>query len=283
MQQVVDGKCPHCSSAVGVEPIEIDQEVNCGDCGRLIVVAALVPEPSETPAEEKPVTDAERPAGEAELFLSLTIVCVFVNMIRSMVWGIVSNVFFVLITTMILLAMYAHSRTRDVFPPFIGKRLDNFMERLSVFPYEIFAIPGWILLIVLWAMRQGVYREVFGVLLLIFSIVLSLMARRALREPDVIREQNRFLSIGDFVKSLFDDAYRAELRAKNAERLQQAESHFDKVAAEQKALSVRKSARVTETAHELKKSELEREEWQAASDDRYQKWMAEEKKRFSKK
>jgi len=285
VQQVADGKCPHCSSTVDVDPIEIDQEVNRVDCGGLIGVGGLAQNGSEAPsvglAEQERV--AETPAGEAELFLSLTVVCVFVNMIRSMVWGIGANVFFVLITTMILLAMSAHAKTKDVFPPFVGKRLDNFMERLSIFPYEIFLIPGWIGLIALWGLRMEAYREVFGVLLLIFAIVLSLMARKALRDPLVIREQNRFLSIGDFIKSLFNSAYRAELRTKNSERLHQAELHFDRVAAEQKKLAEQKSERVTETAHELKKNEMEREKWQADADDRYKKWMADEKKRFSGK
>ncbi|OGV71374.1 MAG: hypothetical protein A3K19_01430 [Lentisphaerae bacterium RIFOXYB12_FULL_65_16] len=278
---VTDGKCPHCQGTVDAEPIEIDQEVNCPKCGRLLIVKASADALKRSPDEFGADRRSARTA-EMELFLCLTVICVFINMITSVVWGIVANILFVLTATSFMFAIYAHSKTADVFPRFIAVRLAHSMERLRVYPYEAFLVPGWLVLIGLWALPSP-YREPFGALLLIAAIGLALLARRALREPEVIREQNKFLTVGDFFKSLASRAYRDELRKKNTERLAQAESRFSQAAEEHKQMVEKTAEKVTETKHNIEKKQVERKQWQSESDERYKKWMDEESERFKKK
>jgi hypothetical protein len=210
------GKCPHCGAPIPLRPIAIEQETNCQACGRLVVVPAA--RPASAAALPGATVMGGGAASELEVILALTMVCVFSNMVD--VW--VVNVLFLVVVVVVLSALYAQGRSGDVARGRFGERLSLTVERLQIYPYELFVVPGWLGVIAL-RMADSRYREPFSAVLLVVSLVLTVYARRALRQPAMIREQVRPHGAGEFVLALLVPGYRQRLRTRNAQRLVAAE------------------------------------------------------------
>ena len=82
---------------------------------------------------------------------------------------------------------------------------------MEVFPYELFFIPFWFIVLIL-QLYGSSYREPLGLLLLVFSMLATYIARNEYKQSLKIKSISKFKQINCFLKSIFDVKYRNELK-----------------------------------------------------------------------
>lgn len=167
-------KCPHCTHQLHVPRLDIPQEVNCPNCGRLLLIAA------RARAQRPPDL---RAGGEAELLLVLTVACVFANMITDAAARAMANALFGGTLLLLFIALIIHCRTLRLFPRALAPGIEQYVKRLRVFPYEALLVPGWAVLVGI-SLGQSPWRESVGSVLLIAALILMTAARKAFRKAD---------------------------------------------------------------------------------------------------
>jgi len=266
--KVTDGKCPHCEYRLETPVIDIDQELNCPDCGRLLMLPG-----------DKALSSSSQEAVEksvhVEVFLILTLLTVFITMFKH----VFLNLGLALILILIMAVLYAHDKTADLLPETFAKMIEPSIERLKIYPYEGFLMLGWLVLIAL-RLTNSFLREPLAYLLVFLALWFCFQARTLYRESRVILEKKKFTSLADVIKSIFSAKFRRQLKQRRAAELAQAKEHFKEAAKEQELIRKKENDLINEESQERIKVEKEMHKWQNEVQNRYKDWMDEEKDRF---
>lgn len=274
MQETSD-TCPHCGASLSLPDADEQQDAAvCPECGQSL---------TEPPAEETD-TAAQHAATPKplELLLALTVVCVFLNMFGGMTYVVISNIVFVAVSILLLSVLGFQDTTGSAPSKAPTRRLGKTKDRLQVFPYELFVVPGWVLLIAL-RVTDSPYREPVGTGVVIVALLLAAMARRAYRVPAIVREHHKFVSAGDFMKTLISPSYRRKRRHEREQILHRmADELVRSDDAGSQPVAADGSTPAPPSADDFTAQQRTHEKWEAEVDNRYNRWIEEESDRLTK-
>lgn len=253
--------CPHCSHEIKIEAIDIDQEINCANCGRKLVIKGMT--------QQKHVSKEEE--SEPEIFLLFTSLTILFSMIGN-TW---LNLGYTLFATISLAILYAHGKSNDLLTGQLAKKIKPSLERLKIYPYEIFLPLGWLGLITL-SLAESQAREPVAFILLAISIWMSLQARKMFRQAITVQETIKFSSPKEFLQFLFSSKQKSRTEVDPNDK--NFNEQFKNAAAKQEKIT-KKENQELQVRQERK---VENKEWREEVDQRYDSWLDKESDRLKK-
>ncbi|MEA2012906.1 MAG: hypothetical protein U9O87_07500 [Verrucomicrobiota bacterium] len=269
--------CPHCNAKLDILPIEIKQEVNCQDCGRIFTIpqkklSSETPEPKSHSKEPTPLS--------YELMLVTTVACILVTTFDTIIFNsIIPIIVFLILSFLLPLILFAHTKGKIISSEFINHRMNNTLERIQIFPYELIEIPCCYILIML-RLLNSPYREPFGIILLIFSLFLSSVAAKAYRKSMIVRSKPGIFVLYSKIRYIFDKDYRQKEKQKLSEREKISQELFKD--ASKRRMLIQRMALQKEFQDDKIQREFERKQsqWKTEVDSRFLLWIEEESKRL---
>lgn len=264
--KVVDGLCPYCDIAIKEKPSSNSKQINCTNCGRLLTLPSIF-------------TDNDGKSSQL-LTVELGLCCSFLvglGLASGSVWLLISFIFL----GTIVMVLFWTQEGGNLVPEVFRLRAIGTSERLKLFPFELYLIGGWFLLLFLntvGAERSAGFLYCF---IMLAAGWMSIQANRLYRESKVRSLKISLLDIPLFLRILKDPstAFSRQRQEKIAGE-SYSETHFSMAEAEKVKKDQLKAENVAELSRLQDICRAERSKWETDIDERYNKWLNDEYSRL---
>lgn len=263
--KLVDGKCPYCSQPVGEKPGKADKQINCEGCGRLL----NIPAKGSVSAALK---GAQLKTFEPGLALSTLVGIGFAS----------GSILFLAIAVGLSVVLMILLWTQDDLPGLpepVKERVQGSAERLRIFPFELYLILIWALIMVLVLIKSYSLASYLFCFMMFISAMMSVQANRLHRESKVTSSKISFLDFPLFLAIMMNPSTAFDKR-KSAGGEGFSQQHFFNAAAEKEEKEKIIAADHEEIARKRAVRNKERKAWEADIQYRYNQWLDDESTRL---
>lgn len=264
--KIVDGKCPYCSQPVSEKPGKATKQINCEGCGRLLNL------PPKGGSFVSLKNSSELKTFEPGLLFSA-----FIGMAFSS-GSILLTAILVGVGLVFMLLLWTHEDIPGL-PERFRERAEGSAERIRVFPFELYLILFWALLLVFLMVKSQSFAGYTLCVMMLLAAVMSIQATRFLRESKVTSSKVNLFDVPLFFAIMIDPSKAFDKRkVGKGEGISQ--EHFLNSAAEKVEKEKIQAADSEEIARKRETRANERKAWELDIDKRYNKWLAEESTRL---
>ena len=264
--KIVDGKCPYCSQAVGEKPGKAAKQLNCTGCGRLLNL------PAKGGSESSLKNASQLKTFEPGLLFSALIGMAFSSG-SILLTAILAGLGFV-----VMLLLWTHEDIPGL-PSAFKERAEGAAERIRVFPFELYLILFWALLLVFLMVKSSSFAGYTLCVMMLLAALMSIQANRFQRESKMTSSKVNVFDVPLFIAIMMDPS-----NAFNKRKVEKGEGisqeHFLNSAAEKEEKEKILAADSEEIARKRAVRANERKAWEEDIDKRYNKWLEEESTRL---
>lgn len=245
--KIVDGKCPYCSQPVSEKPGKATKQINCEGCGRLL---NLPPKGG--------VSVSIKNASELKTFEPGLVFSTLIGMAFSS-GSVLLTAILVGVGFIVMILLWTQEDIPGL-PAKFKERAAGAAERIRVFPFEIYLILFWVVLLVFLMISWYALAGYTLCLMMLFAAVMSIQATRFLRESKVTSSKVSFLDVPLFIAIMRDPSKAFDRRkVEKGEGISQ--EHFLNSAAEKEEKEKIRAADSEEIARKREVKVNERKAW----------------------
>ena len=271
--KIVDGNCPYCETQISDKPGKVQKEIVCSGCGQVLT---LFPE-----AYQKQEGDFKtlEPGLLGSFLLSLVVSfdMPFLTIMLSVA------------LTLVMVLLYTNEETLPSFGLQIDFRIGGSLERLRVFPFEMYLIVFWGLISVSHLVGSGFLLMVNISVMMMLASLIAIQANRVYLDKKIKTSEIELLDIKMFYNLLLDPQTAFEKnRQRGASALDETNSEepsndlFAKAAAKRQELDQKKEDELQSDDLKEKRNICanERKLWEEDMLTRYNSWLQDESTRL---
>jgi ribosomal protein S27E len=263
-----DGKCPYCSSQVSEKPGKAVKNISCSTCGRILTL---------------PKAGAEKRIYEVDGIKTLEPALLF-SFFISLAVAINSTFLIFLFAALgvgFMLQLFLNG-VPSFLPDKLGQRASGTVARLKVFPFELYLIPFWVLILLSHMTHEWTLKGILVSLSMVLSAVMALQANRLYMDKRIRTTDVSWKDFMMFYNILLDPVTAFEKRGADlsSDGDQATVERFSQAAVERQEIDKLQQQIDEEMERKRELCVAERRRWEEDLHNRYDGWLEEESSRL---
>ncbi|MCH2207068.1 MAG: hypothetical protein MK132_14525 [Lentisphaerales bacterium] len=271
--KIVDGNCPYCETQISVKPGKVKKEIVCSGCGRVLTLL-----PAAYQQQDGDFKTLE-PGLLGSFFLSLVIAAgmPFVTIMLAIA------------LTLIMGLLYTNEQRLPSFGPKVDQRVAGSIERLRVFPFEMYLIAFWGLAAVFHLVGASFLLMVNLSVMMMLASLIAIQANRIYLDKKIKTSEVHLLDMKMFYNLLLDPqtAFEKGRQRGSGVAVESNEENsnselFSKAAAKRQEIEQKKEDELQsdDLKEKRKICSNERKRWEEDMLTRYNSWLQDESTRL---
>jgi hypothetical protein len=268
--KIVDDKCPYCSSLISEKPGKVKRDINCSSCNRILTLQPL---------------DVKGLTVNTEGFKTLEpgILLSFLVSVAVALDSSFLTIIFAILGSLLMVFLSTNEAVSGL-PVDLQERVHGSAARLKVFPFELYLIAFWLVVVVCQLAGFFLLKSVIVSVMMLLSAIMALQANRLYLDKKISTSD---LSLSDFTmfcNILIDPQTAFEKKRYEGVSVDSKESGelFSKSAAKKQAMNDQNE--IDQNDNELQEKRdicsMERKKWEDDMLCRYNAWLDEESSRL---
>ena len=268
--KIIDSKCPYCGSPISDKPGKVKKEIVCSGCSRVLT---LLPE-SVQQLEGDYKTFEPGLIASFMLSFSISFSMPFLTIMLAIAF------------TFLMILLYTNEEKLPDFGEKLNTRISGSIERLRVFPFEMYLIGFWLAAAVFHIFGTGFLLTVTVSTMMLLASLIAIQANRIYLDKKIKTSEVNLMDVKMFCHLLLDPhtAYekKRQLAGFSEEKGDGESDLFSKAAAKRQEIEQREQDE--QQSDDLKEKRAvcanERKLWEEDILTRYNSWLKDESARL---